>query len=160
MNHKLQSESEGLWFLWNVCKFIKNKKIRNHIYKIIHSFCLILCWCTFGSNYSLKSFLICYHKLQTLSLRAYRDHCKNKVLGWASGEHKSKQSSTLNNYVVVWHDHDLTVKSSRLTTMAKGIPISSFADTTHPPRGMTPWEKKLICCLDRVWFPASKHTLK
>lgn len=35
-----------------------------------------------------------------------------------------------------------TVKSSRLTTIAKGIPMSSFPDTTHPPRGMTPWGRR------------------
>ena len=46
-------------------KFIKNKKQRNHMYMSIHSLCSILCWCTFGSNYSLKSFWIWCHKLST-----------------------------------------------------------------------------------------------
>lgn len=32
----------------------------------------------------------------------------------------------------------LTVKSSRWMTMAKGIPMSSLAETTHPPKGITP----------------------
>lgn len=40
----------------------------------------------------------------------------------------------------------LTVKSSRLTTIAKGIPRDSLADTTHPPRGMTPWGESGELC--------------
>ena len=39
-------------------------KIRNH--REHHSLCSILCWCTFGSNYSLKSFWIWCHKLGIL----------------------------------------------------------------------------------------------
>ena len=35
------------------------------MYISIHSLCSILCWCTFGSNYSLKSFWIWCHKLGT-----------------------------------------------------------------------------------------------
>ena len=50
---------------FNVCKFIQNKILRNHMYISIHSLCSILCWCTFGSNYSLKSFWIWCHKLGT-----------------------------------------------------------------------------------------------
>ena len=35
------------------------------MYISIHSLCSILCWCTFGSNYSLTSFWIWCHKLGT-----------------------------------------------------------------------------------------------
>ena len=35
------------------------------MYISIHSLCSMLCWCTFGSNYSLKSFWIWCHKLGT-----------------------------------------------------------------------------------------------
>jgi len=36
------------------CKFIKIKKRKHNMYISIHSLCSILCWSTFGSNYSLK----------------------------------------------------------------------------------------------------------
>ncbi len=35
---------------------IDYKKRKNHMYISIHSLCSILCWSTFGTNYSLKSF--------------------------------------------------------------------------------------------------------
>jgi len=44
-------------FVWNVCKFIKYKKWRNHMYISIHSLCSIL-RSTVGTNYSLKSFWV------------------------------------------------------------------------------------------------------
>ncbi len=42
--------------VWNLCKFIKNKKQgkKNHMHISIHSLCSILCRSTFGNNYSLK----------------------------------------------------------------------------------------------------------
>lgn len=30
--------------------------------------------------------------------------------------------------------------------MAKGMPMFSLADTTHPPRGMTPWDRNTSHC--------------
>ncbi len=51
-------------FVWNLCKFIKNKKRKkNHMYISIHSLCSILCWSIFGTNYSLKSFWVWCDKL-------------------------------------------------------------------------------------------------
>ena len=41
------------------------------MYISIHSLCSILCWCTFGSNYSLKSFWIWCHKLAHPSLGSF-----------------------------------------------------------------------------------------
>ncbi len=49
-------------FVWNLCKCIKNKNRKNNHIRI-HSLCSILCWSTFDTNYSLKSFgvwLWCY----------------------------------------------------------------------------------------------------
>ena len=40
------------FFFLNVCKFIENNKLRNHLYISIHSLCAILCWCTFGSFFN------------------------------------------------------------------------------------------------------------
>jgi len=52
-------------FVWNLCKFIYIKKKKNHKYVSIHSLCSILCWSTFGTNYSLKSFWVWCYKLGT-----------------------------------------------------------------------------------------------
>lgn len=44
---------------FKICaNLLKMKNLRNHMYISIHSLCSILCWCTLGSNYSLKSFWI------------------------------------------------------------------------------------------------------
>lgn len=57
----------------------------------------------------------------------------------------------------MWQDHGLTVKSSRLTMIANGIPKSSFADTTHPPRGITPWDRsRFRLFLEVLWSLKSK----
>lgn len=60
----------------------------------------------------------------------------------------------------VWRDHGLTVKSSRLTTMAKGMPMFSLADTTHPPKGMTAWVRNTPRHHLECWacsHPINKH---
>jgi len=51
-------------FVWNLCKCIKNKNRKNNHIRI-HSLCSILCWSTFDTNYSLKSFGVWCYKLGT-----------------------------------------------------------------------------------------------
>ena len=46
----------------NVCKFITNKKLKYHIYIGIQTLHSVLCWSTFGSDYSLELYWVWRYK--------------------------------------------------------------------------------------------------
>ncbi len=52
----------------NICKFIKNNKLKYQIYISIQTLYSVLSWSTFGSNYSLESFWVWHNKLCTPGL--------------------------------------------------------------------------------------------
>ena len=49
----------------NFSKCVKNRKLKCHIYISIQTLYSVLCWITFGSDYSLKSSLVWCYKLGT-----------------------------------------------------------------------------------------------
>ena len=78
------------------------------MYISIHSLCSILCWCTFGSNYSPKSFWIWCHKLGTPIFGQFCPFLfaaplKLHQVGWEASVHSHFQiSPEMFNRIQVW----------------------------------------------------------
>ena len=78
------------------------------MYISIHSLCSILCWCTFGSNYSLKYFWIWCHKLGTPIFGQFCPFLfaaplKLHQVGWEVSVHSHFQiSPEMFNRILVW----------------------------------------------------------
>jgi len=95
-------------FAWNFCKYIKNKKLKYNMYISIHSLCSMLCWSTFGSNYSLKSFWVWRYKLGTPIYGQFlpfffAEPLRLHQVGWGASVHSHFQiSPEMFNWVQVW----------------------------------------------------------
>lgn len=67
---------------------VKNQKYDMDVHVCIHSLCSVLCWSTFGSNCSLKSFSVWCYKLAHLFLRSF-SHSSYRIAqaptGWSVG---------------------------------------------------------------------------
>ena len=149
-------------FFWNICKLIKTK---THLHKYSYPYS-VLCWSTFGNNYSLESSWVWRYLLGTAVFGEFlpffsADPLKLCQVGWGASVHSHFQvSPKMFDQVQVRAFRDLSQSHSCvvLAVYFGHCPVGrwTFAPVWRPERSGAGFHQGPLCTLLHSSFPWSR----